>query len=149
MNLSELIAQAFSEDVPHGDLTTDGLQLQSPRSATPAWSPKKISCFPGREIFEQCVHYMSPEAQLRWQFENGAFILNQQTVCWIKSDLLLLLKAERVALNFMGHLSGIATLTRCFVHETRDSECKILDTRKTTPLLRALGKAGGRSTAEG
>jgi nicotinate-nucleotide pyrophosphorylase (carboxylating) len=143
MNTSELIAQAFAEDIPNGDLTTDGLRL-SERIGDARLVAKEDLVLSGREVFENCVHYVSPDAQLKWQFEDGAFILNQQTVCWIKSDLLLLLRAERVALNFLGHLSGIATLTRCYVQETRDTQCKILDTRKTMPLFRALEKQAVR-----
>jgi nicotinate-nucleotide pyrophosphorylase (carboxylating) len=139
MTTAELIAQAFAEDVPKGDLTTDNLQL-SQRIGNARLVAKEDLVLSGREMFEHCVRFQSPEAQLKWQFENGALILAQQTVCTIKSDLLLLLKAERVALNFLGHLSGIATLTRCFVQETRETECKILDTRKTLPLYRALEK---------
>ncbi|MGZ3723976.1 MAG: carboxylating nicotinate-nucleotide diphosphorylase, partial [Bdellovibrionales bacterium] len=143
MTTAELIAEAYTEDVPNGDLTTDNLQLTE-RMGDARLVAKEDLVLSGREMFEACVLHMAPEAQLKWQFENGAFILAKQTVCWIKSDLLLLLKAERVALNFLGHLSGIATLTRCYVQETRDTDCKILDTRKTTPLLRSLEKQAVR-----
>jgi nicotinate-nucleotide pyrophosphorylase (carboxylating) len=135
----ELIAHAYAEDVPNGDVTTDNLHLTE-RMGDARLVAKEDLVLSGREVFEACVKYMAPEAQLKWQFNNGAFILAKQTVCWLKSDLLLLLKAERVALNFLGHLSGIATLTRCFVQETKDTSCKILDTRKTTPLMRSLEK---------
>jgi nicotinate-nucleotide pyrophosphorylase (carboxylating) len=63
----------------------------------------------------------------------------------LRGDLIQLLKAERVALNFLGKLSGIATLTRCFVQETKGTSCKILDTRKTTPLWRELEKEAVRT----
>lgn len=139
MKLSELISQAYDEDVPHGDLTTDNLQIKE-RPGDARLVAKEDLVLSGREVFEACVRFISPEMQLRWQFKDGDFILGQQTVCWLKGDRLQLLKAERVALNFLGHLSGVATLTRCYVQETRDSECKILDTRKTTPLLRNLEK---------
>jgi len=143
MNINELIAAAFAEDVPNGDLTTEGLKLNS-RMGDARLVAKEDLVLSGRDIFEKCVRFMEKDAQLKWQFENGAFILKGQTVCWIKGDLLKLLQAERVALNFLGHLSGVATLTRCFVQETRDTQCKILDTRKTTPLFRALEKQAVR-----
>jgi nicotinate-nucleotide pyrophosphorylase (carboxylating) len=144
MNLSELIAQAYAEDIPNGDLTTDNLGLKE-RFGDAKLVAKEDLVLSGADIFAACVKARVPEAKLRWQFKDGDFILKQQTVCWIKCDLLPLLKAERVALNFLGRLSGIATLTRCFVQQTRDTDCKILDTRKTTPLLRALEKEAVRA----
>lgn len=146
MRLSELIAQAYAEDMPHGDLTTDNLGLGS-RPGRAKLIAKEDLVLAGRHLFQDCVHHIDKEAELQWQFKDGDLVLNSQVVCWIKGDLLKLLKAERVALNFLGRLSGIATLTRCFVQETRGTKCKILDTRKTTPLLRAIEKqaviAGG------
>jgi nicotinate-nucleotide pyrophosphorylase (carboxylating) len=146
MKLSELIEQAYAEDLPHGDLTTDNLGIEE-RVGDARLVAKEDLVLAGRDVFEACMKFAAPGASLRWQFSNGDFVLAQQTVCWLRGDLLPILRAERVALNFLGRLSGIATLTRCFVAETRETDCKILDTRKTTPLLRALErqavKAGG------
>ncbi len=103
----------------------------------------------GRAIFETCVKSQAPEMNLNWQFKDSDFILAGQTVCWLRGNLIQLLKAERVALNFVGRLSGIATFTRCFVQEVSSTKTKILDTRKTAPLWRKLEKeavrAGGGS----
>lgn len=140
MNLSELITQAYAEDLPNGDLTTENLSLGK-RIGDAQVIAKEDLVLAGREVFTKCILFICPEAEIRWQFEDGDFALEKQTLCWIKADLPLLLRAERVALNFLGHLSGIATLTRCFAQATRDTSCKILDTRKTTPLLRELEKA--------
>lgn len=144
MTLDELISQAYAEDIPNGDLTTDNLNLKA-RPGDAQILAKEDLVLAGRDVFSKCIRHICPEAELRWQFKDGDLALNKQTLCWIKGDLLLLLKAERVALNFLGRLSGIATLTRCFVAETRDTNCKILDTRKTTPLLRDLEKAAVRA----
>ncbi|MBX3022163.1 MAG: carboxylating nicotinate-nucleotide diphosphorylase [Bdellovibrionales bacterium] len=146
MRPGELIAQAYAEDMPHGDMTTDNLGLNA-RIGRAKLLAKEDLVLAGRHLFQDCIHHIDKEAELQWLFKDGDLVLNQQAVCWIKGDLLKLLKAERVALNFLGRLSGVATLTRCFVQETRGTKCKILDTRKTTPLLRALEKqaviAGG------
>lgn len=139
MTIAQLIAEAYEEDVPNGDLTTDNLQMKECLGDAHLVAKEDL-VLSGRDIFEKCVRHLVKDAQLKWQFNDGDFILAKQNVCWIKGDLLKLLKAERVALNFLGHLSGIATLTRCFVQETRDTDCKILDTRKTTPLYRMLEK---------
>lgn len=140
MNVKELIQKAYAEDLPNGDLTTDNLDLgERPGRAKLIAKEDLILC--ARDLFEACVHHMDPNAEVLWQFKDGDLVLNQQTVASIKGDLTKLLKAERVALNFIGHLSGIATLTRCFVDAARGTKCKILDTRKTTPLLRELEKS--------
>ncbi len=144
MTLSQLITQAYAEDIPKGDLTTDNLGLAA-CSGDARLVAKEDLVLAGRALFVGCVKHVCPDMVLRWQFDDGDFILDQQTVCWLKGDLLTLLKAERVALNFLGHLSGIATLTRCFAQAVSDTECKILDTRKTTPLLREYEKAAVRA----
>ena len=139
MKTAELIAQAYAEDVPDGDLTTKHLNLTD-RLGDARLVAKEDLVLSGADVFAAAIHHASPETNLRWQFKDGDFVLRGQTVCWLRGDFPQLLRAERVALNFLGHLSGIASLTRCFVQETRNTECKILDTRKTTPLLRALEK---------
>lgn len=143
MDLNQLIQLAYEEDLPRGDITTENLGL-SEQIGNAKLIAKEDLVLAGAEIFEKCVHHIIPEMQLRWQFKDGDLLLKGQTVCWLKGDLLPLLKAERVALNFLGHLSGIATLTRIFVAETKGTKCKILDTRKTTPLFRHLEKEAVR-----
>ncbi|MEO0337491.1 MAG: carboxylating nicotinate-nucleotide diphosphorylase, partial [Pseudomonadota bacterium] len=76
--------------------------------------------------------------------KDSDIVLQGQTAATIRASNLNMLKAERVALNFLGHLSGIATLTRFFVKATEGTNCKILDTRKTTPLFRSLEKKAVR-----
>jgi len=95
------------------------------------------------EVFKQC----SDQITSKWHFKDGDLPLKGQTVVTLKGPIGPLLKSERVALNFIGRLSGIATLTRCFANEVAHTSCKILDTRKTTPGFRFLEKkavvAGG------
>jgi len=143
MTLSELVAAAFAEDLPHGDVTTDNLGL-SERIGTARLIAKEDLVLSGREVFAQCVHHVTEGMELNWKFHNGDFVLNQQVVCWLRGDLVQLLRAERVALNFLGRLSGVATLTRCFAQQMKGTNCQILDTRKTTPLLRGLEKQAVR-----
>jgi len=139
MQLNDLIKAAYLEDIPRGDVTTDHLGLES-RPGRARLIAKEDLVLAARDVFAACVHHIDPTAELQWQFKDGELVLDRQTICSIKGDLLKLLRAERVALNFLGRLCGIATLTRCFVQETRGTRAKILDTRKTTPLLRALEK---------
>jgi len=144
MNLNELIRQAYAEDIPHQDVTTNSLGLKE-RMGDARLVAKEDLVLSGRAVFEACVRQIAPQAQLEWMFQDGQLILQNQNICWIKGDLLKLLQAERVALNFLGRLSGIATLTRCFAQAVAGTNCKILDTRKTTPLMRPLEKAAVRA----
>lgn len=143
-NLSKIIAEAFAEDLPRGDLTTDNLGLGEIRGHAKLIA-KEDFVLSGPEVFDACIRYLDPQAEIGWQFKDGDLILNKQTLCFVRGNLVQILKAERVALNFLGRMCGIATLTRCFVQETRGTRCKILDTRKTSPLLRAFEKQAVRS----
>ena len=144
MTLNEMIKEAFAEDMPAGDATTDNLGLgEVMGDAKLVAKEDLVLC--GRRIFDACVRAQAPEMTLNWQFKDGDFVLEGQTVCWLRGDLLKLLKAERVALNFLGRLSGIASLTRCFVQEVSQTKTKILDTRKTAPLWRRLEKEAVRA----
>ena len=139
MNLNDLIAAAFKEDLPRGDLTTESLALM-PRPGLAQLKAKEDIILSGAAPFEQAVQYLEPNAQIKWHFDEGQRVLNGQNICSIEGDLVQILKAERVSLNFLGHLSGIATHTRKFVDRVSHTSCRILDTRKTTPGYRELEK---------
>lgn len=135
MTTETLIAEAFNEDLPGQDLTTDNLneKNQTGYAFLVAKSDLKIS---GIELFEKSILYKSPQCQIRWFFKDGDIVLKNQKVASLHGNLIELLKAERVALNFLCHLSGVATLTHRYVSACGDSQLKILDTRKTLPLYR-------------
>ncbi len=138
-NLTEIIAKAFDEDLPRGDLTTDSLGLVAVHGNARILAKEDL-VLAGVEVFNACIRHMEPAAEVKWQFKESDLILNKQVAAFVRGNLVQILKAERVALNFLGRMSGIATLTRCYVQETRGTKCKILDTRKTTPLLRDFEK---------
>ncbi len=145
MNLADLIRAALKEDMPKGDLTTECLGL-APRFGQARLMAKQDLILSGTAPFEQTVEMLEPTCKVQWHFREGDRILNRQILCHITGDLIQILKAERVALNFIGHLSGIATLTGRFVDKVAGTKTKILDTRKTTPGYRELEK---RAVANG
>lgn len=145
MILSELIRAALREDMPRGDLTTDCLGL-APRFGQARLMAKQDLVLSGTAPFEQTIEVLDPTAKVQWHFREGDKVLNRQIICHVSGDLVQILKAERVALNFVGHLSGIATLTRRFVDQVSHTHTKILDTRKTLPGYRELEK---KSVAHG
>lgn len=139
MILLDLIRAALKEDMPSGDLTTESLAL-SPRMGRAKLIAKQDMILSGTAAFEQTVLALEPGAKLKWHFEEGDKILNKQILCTIQGDLIQILKAERVALNFLMHLSGIATFTSQFCKLVAPYGTKILDTRKTLPGYRELEK---------
>lgn len=139
MNISELIKAAIKEDMPSGDVTTESLAVR-PKMGEAILKAKNDLVLSGSVIFEQTIEFLEPNIKIKWFFEEGDFIFKGQNICQIEGDLIQLLKAERVALNFLGQLSGIATLTRQFVKAVEGTKTRILDTRKTTPLFRELEK---------
>lgn len=139
MNIFEIIEHAFKEDLPHGDVTTDSLAVKNyPGSAKVV--AKSDLILSGQDVFERSIKHLDPKAEIKWLFNDGQMVLEKQNICTIKGNLIEIVKAERVALNFLGKLSGIATLTRRYANEVRNTDTKILDTRKTTPLYRELEK---------
>ncbi len=139
MSLLEMIHAALKEDMPTGDLTTESLAL-APRIGEARLIAKCDMILSGSSPFEECINVIEPNARVKWYFKQGDRIKNRDVICEINGDLIQVLKAERVSLNFLGHLSGIATLTRKFVDKIAHTQTKILDTRKTLPNYRELAK---------
>ena len=143
MNPYYLIPTALKEDCPNGDLTTNSLGLTE-KLGRARLVAKEDLVISGTQLFKETITSLDPRAEIQWSFQDGEIVYKDQIVTTIRGDLIQLLQAERVALNFLGHLSGIASLTRCFVKEVEGTECKILDTRKTTPGYRAIEKLAVR-----
>ncbi|MBK7960935.1 MAG: carboxylating nicotinate-nucleotide diphosphorylase [Bdellovibrionales bacterium] len=143
MNLLELIQAALIEDLPRGDITTESLALR-PQPGRALLKAKEDIVLSGALPFEQTMVAVEPNVKVKWHFDEGDQILKGQNICTLEGDLIPILKAERVALNFLGHLSGIATLASKFVAKVKSGnpncQTKILDTRKTLPGLRVLQK---------
>ena len=139
MTILELIKLAIKEDLPVGDITTESLAVR-PKHGEAILKAKTDLVLSGTVAFEETIQFLEPHVKIKWLFNEGDFIYKNQTLCSIEGDLIQVLKSERVALNFLGRLSGIATLTRQFVKAIEGTQTRILDTRKTTPLFRDLEK---------
>jgi len=143
MNIHDLIQIAIKEDLPNGDLTTQLLQSNQRNGRANLFAKEDI-VVSGVELFEESLKALGNKISFKWFFREGDLALRDQSVCLLTGDLLNILCLERIALNFIGHLSGVATLTRCFVNEIKDTQCNILDTRKTTAGYRHLEKQAVR-----
>ena len=139
-SISRPVQIAIQEDMPDGDITTDSLKLKDRRGLARVVAKEDL-VLSGTSIFSETFRAIDPTVAIEWQFTDGTFVLEGQTVCLLRGPIHAILKGERVALNFLGHFSGIASLTRCYVEQVKHTKTKILDTRKTLPGLRDLEKA--------
>jgi nicotinate-nucleotide pyrophosphorylase (carboxylating) len=133
------IALALAEDVGPGDLTARFFVEQ--REGSARLFAKEPAVAAGVETAAEVFRRVDPTARVELLRASGARLAPGDAVLRVEGLLPSLLTAERVALNFLQHLSGIATLTRRFVEAVAGTQARILDTRKTIPGLRALEKA--------
>ncbi len=139
----EAVTRALAEDIgPLGDLTTS--LLPPGAKATADITPRKVGVLAGRLAATEAFAQVDPHVHIDWWADDGHRISARQPVATVTGSLASILVAERTALNFLGHLSGIATLTRRFA-EAAAPGAQVRDTRKTTPGLRALEKAAVRA----
>ena len=139
----EVVARALAEDLGvYGDLTAG---LVPPGETVTAWLVSRADgVLAGRLAAAEAFAAVDPAVQVRWEAEDGDKIDAGQVLARVQGPLASVLTAERTVLNLLGHLSGVATLTRRFV-DAAGLTTRIRDTRKTTPGLRALEKAAVRA----
>ena len=144
--VAEAVARALDEDLgPDGDVTSalvpDGVSAQF------ALRSRQGGVLAGRDCVTEAFHRVEPALQLDWHADDGDTVAAGETVLEVTGPLRPILTAERTALNFLGRLSGVATLTAQYVAAAHESNPRVavLDTRKTTPGLRALEKAAVRA----
>jgi len=131
---------AIQEDVGAGDVTSDFFVPANLRALARIVSREK-AIVAGTETAAEVFRRIDPALHIELLRADGADVNAGDVIIEIRGLARSILKAERVVLNFLQRLSGIATLTRKFVDAAGNDQVKILDTRKTTPGLRALEKA--------
>ena len=143
--LKSIVEKALTEDILYGDKTTDAL-FPRPILATGEIIAKENLIVAGLDLFQTVFEVLDPQVRFKLFVAPGKDVTKGTCIGKIIGDARVLLKGERTALNFLQHLCGIATLTRQFVLRVAENvaghsaPAKILDTRKTTPGLRALEK---------
>jgi len=138
-----IIQRALDEDIGRGDITSQAIiSLISPSSVSEAEIiSHEEGILAGVEIAREVFRLLSPRRLIfNESLNDGDLLSEDKRIFSFEADTLVILKGERVALNFLQRLSGIATLARKFVDLVSPLGVKILDTRKTTPNLRALEK---------
>lgn len=145
--VTDAVSRALAEDLtPLGDLTSALLPAETRASA--AFVPRSDGVLAGRACASEVFVQVDPSLVVDWSAADGDAVWAGQPVAIVHGCLPSILTAERTALNFLGHLSGIATLTRRFVDRAAEASggtTRVWDTRKTTPGLRSLEKAAVRA----
>lgn len=138
VNYRPIIANALAEDIQTGDLTSEA--IFSPKQTCEAkLIAKQDGVIAGLEVFRESFLLFDSTVKIELLFDDGDLCQNRDTIAKIQGPVLSVLGAERVALNLLQRMSGIATLTHQFV-SLAEGKCQILDTRKTAPNLRILDK---------
>ncbi|HEY8246691.1 MAG TPA: carboxylating nicotinate-nucleotide diphosphorylase [Hyphomicrobium sp.] len=138
--VDKAVAQALAEDLGlGGDVTTEATIPVGTR-ASGVIAARQAGTIAGVQLAEAAFKTLDPFTQFEVLVGDGSRIEVNGVIARVSGGARALLTAERTALNFLGHLSGIATLTARYVAAVAGTKARIIDTRKTTPGLRALEK---------
>ena len=143
VDISQCIRRALDEDIGSGDVTTDTI-VPANASLRGRIIAKQNGVIAGLPIAEAVWRELDERIAFTPQVTDGAKVGNKTIVAEVVGPARALLTGERTALNFLGRMSGIATLTRRFVDAVSDAHAVILDTRKTAPGLRLTDKLAVR-----
>jgi nicotinate-nucleotide pyrophosphorylase (carboxylating) len=149
IELSQIVERALTEDLAGGDVTTDAL-IPSHIEAKASFVPRKAGVIAGLDVAKAVFARVDPSVKFVARLVDGDVVEGGENVATVSGNLASILKAERVALNLMQRMSGIATATSHYVEAVRHTDARIVDTRKTAPGLRSLDKyavvaGGGRN----
>ncbi len=139
MDIKEFIALALKEDIADGDHSTLACIGKNERGKA-VLKIKQDGIIAGLRIAKEVFQYLEPESKIVFYKQDGDSISNGEIAFEIEASVHTILQGERLALNCMQRMSGVATLTNTYVQKIKNYSSKILDTRKTTPLLRSLEK---------
>ena len=139
LNADDLILQALKEDIPFGDISADAVLPQAVKGSVDLIS-KQSGVIAGLKVFARVFELIDDDIDIEFMVTDGDFVCSGQRLAALKGDLHSLLSGERTALNYLQHMSGIATYTRSLANLLEGSNIKLLDTRKTTPCNRIFEK---------
>ncbi len=137
-DISDSVRRALAEDIGGGDLTASLIPADSQVHANVITRDDAVLC--GTSWFDEVFRQLDERIVISWQTQDGDRIRAGQTLCRLHGPARAVLSGERMALNFLQLLSGVATQTRHYVDAVRGTRATILDTRKTVPGLRKAQK---------
>lgn len=143
------VAEALNEDAPTGDVTAS-LMIPESATATAVLRAREAGVLAGEQAFEAAFRLTDPRLSVSFARHDGDRFVAGEIIATVAGPARGVLTGERVGLNFVQRMSGIATLTRSYVEAVSGTHAVILDTRKTTPTLRAFDRhavacGGGRN----
>lgn len=139
MTTREFIAAALLEDIGTGDYSTLA-SIPPDVNGKAVLKIKESGVLAGVELAQDIFHYLEPDARFTLYKKDGDQVIKGETAFEVSAKVHTILQAERLTLNCMQRMSGIATITNRFVDKIKGYNTKILDTRKTTPLFRQYEK---------
>ncbi|MFK5927796.1 MAG: carboxylating nicotinate-nucleotide diphosphorylase [Desulfuromusa sp.] len=147
--IERIVRTALTEDIGLGDITTE-VTVASETVARADLVAKEDFTLAGIDVAAKVFHLLDPDVKFEKIFVDGHSVRKGEVLAWLKGKAAVLLQGERVALNLLQRMSGIASLTASYVAEVEGTNTRIVDTRKTVPGLRALDKysvrmGGGRN----
>jgi nicotinate-nucleotide pyrophosphorylase (carboxylating) len=134
-----VIRQALDEDIGSGDATSNSI-IPPEAQMTGQIIAKQAGVIAGLDVAQAAYALFDPQVRFQARAQEGERVQNRQVVALVSGPARSLLTVERTALNFLGRMSGIATLTRRYVDAVAGTAAVILDTRKTAPGLRLVDK---------
>jgi nicotinate-nucleotide pyrophosphorylase (carboxylating) len=137
--IKQIVDHALAEDLVWGDVTTEAL-VPSDQQGIASIIAKEQGILAGIDVVKKVFHQVDPGLRMDVLLEDGTRIKASDVIARVEGKVANILKAERVALNFLQRLSGIATETNRYVEAVEGLPVHIMDTRKTTPSLRVLEK---------
>ncbi|MGD9761328.1 MAG: carboxylating nicotinate-nucleotide diphosphorylase [Candidatus Izemoplasmatales bacterium] len=140
--IKSLVKNAINEDIPKIDVSSE--YLFSNEQSTGEFIAKEDGIISGINVCREVFYQIDKDTEFKVLKYDGAVVKKGEIIATVSGLTKSILKAERVGLNFLQRMSGIATMTRMFVEEIKGFDTEILDTRKTTPLLRILEKKAVR-----
>lgn len=138
-NADELILQALREDITSEDITTNAVMPEAKKGQVDLIC-KQDGIIAGLGVFARVFQLLDQEVETEFFCRDGEAVKSGQKMAVITGDIRVLLSGERVALNYLQRMSGIATYTHEVASLLKDSKTKLLDTRKTTPNMRVFEK---------
>ena len=139
MQIDRIVKPALIEDLGHRDITTDNL-IPPDHQSQGVFYVKQEGVVAGIHVAERVFWLLDPDIVFTVLKDDGELVLEGEQIARVSGKTRTLLTGERVALNFLQHMSGIATKTHDLVDRVRHFPVKVVDTRKTTPGLRILEK---------
>ena len=139
LQADHLIMEALKEDISSEDVTTNSVMKERVTGEVELIC-KQDGVIAGLDVFTRVFTLLDPETVVELYCKDGEKVKNGQLMGKVTGDIRVLLSGERVALNYLQRMSGIATYTHSVAELLKESKTKLLDTRKTTPNMRIFEK---------